>query len=150
MMPYNNKIPRQMNNYGVQPSQYMQPQQTVQPPYILVPNPYYQQQYAQNNLYYQQLGDLNNDEAQKILLEHFEKLPVTTQAQILSEAISGKFDTMSKEVAVAMEKVCTAGVVDKVQSAITDNQWFFYAIVSFLIGLGAFVIYNKSNRRNKK
>ena len=156
MIPYNNKMPRQMNNYGVQPSPYIQPQQVVQPqqmvqpPYILVPNPYYQQQYGQNNQYYSQLGDLSNEEAQKIILEHFEKLPVTTQAQILSEAITGKFDTMSKEVAVAMEKVCTAGVVDKVQSAVSDNQWIFYIVLAFLVGLGAFAIFNKSNARKKK
>lgn len=151
MIPY--ARPQQaMQNFGVQQPMVQQPNMMAQTPYIIVPNPYYQQQMMPNQFMrpvMAQLGDLSNEEAQKILLEHFENLPIATQSKILTEAIQGKFDTMSKEVAVAMEKVCTAGVVEKAKSAVTDNQWILYIILAFLLGFGVFSFFNKKSKGRK-
>lgn len=90
------------------------------------------------------VGDLSNDEASAIIKEHFMNLPIETQTKIITETALGKFDTMSKETAVAVEKICKAGIVAKGQTFF-ENNWQYLLGGAIALG-GVYYIAKKSNR----
>lgn len=65
------------------------------------------------------LGELTDDEAEKIATDHYRSLPATTLLQIGIEAGSGSAKTFAQESKKVAEKICSAGATSRITDYLT-------------------------------